>query len=100
MAAMAVYCGARPFALYTEPSLRAFLTAINNAYKPPTKERIAGPLPDDCYYTVKSKVDERLRCAAYLNFVTDESTNIQYKKRVNVCIHTQVSTSSLYMTDC
>ena len=88
LAAMAVYCGARPFALYTDPAMKAFLKGLNAAYTPPDRQTLAGPLLDDCYDDMKAKVDGRLANYSLLNFVTDESSSIQFNKIINLSIQT------------
>lgn len=88
LAAMALYCGARAFATYTDPGMKALLKGLNPAYTPPDRHALAGRLLDDCYNKVKAKVDNRLANCSLLNFVTDESSNIQYRRIVNLSVHT------------
>ena len=88
LAAMALYGGARPFATYTDPGMKALLKGLNAAYTPPDRHALAGRLLDDCYDKVKAKVDNRLANCSLLNFVTDESSNVQYRRIVNLSVHT------------
>ena len=87
LAAMAVYGGARPLAMYMDPDMKAFLKALNPAYTPPNRHVLAEELLNDCYSKIKAKVDTMLINCSMLNFITDESSNIQYKRIVNLSVH-------------
>jgi len=68
--------------------MRALLKGLNAAYTLPDRHSLAGRLLDDCYNKVKTQVDARLASCSLLNFVTDESSNVQYKRIVNLSVHT------------
>jgi hypothetical protein len=61
---------------------------LNPAYKPPTRKALAGPLLEKVYSNVKDKVDTVVQATKLLNIVTDESTNINKARIVNISIHT------------
>ena len=64
---------------------------LHAAYKPPTRQRIAGPLLDEYYDKVKAIVDEKVlsnKSQYSINVVTDESTNVTKARISNISLHT------------
>ncbi len=50
-------------------------------------------LLNEIYQTMKAKIDSMLM-SHYLNFFSDESTNIRKKKVINLCVHVSKTATS------
>ena len=71
--------------------MKQVLHRLNPLYKPPSRQRIAGPLLDKAYSKMKDKVDEYLDSFSELKVITDESSNINKAHITNISIHTLIS---------
>lgn len=78
-----------PFSLFESETVKAALTQLHPAYRPPTRKAIAGPLLEESYTQLQSKVSQIISGLPLLNIVTDESTNINNARIANISIHTQ-----------
>ena len=76
-----------PFSLFESPAMKRALRRLNPSYKPPTRQKIAGPLLDKAYSKMKDKVDEYLDSLSELNVITDESSDINKTRIANISIH-------------
>jgi len=56
--------------------------------KPSAMDVLQTTLPNKVYYNVKSEVNTILDSTYYLNFITDESTNINKERIINLWINT------------
>src|SRR5205809_8088692 len=59
---------------------------LHPAYKPPSRQSIAGPLLDQAYTNMKEKVDHLISSMPFINVVTDESSNINHARISNISI--------------
>ena len=84
------YVDGLPFSIYESPVMKEALWTLHPAYKPPTRKAIAGPLLDKVYIDVKSKVNSYITSIQSLNVITDESTNINNSRIMNISIHTDI----------
>lgn len=92
-AASVCYIDAREFTLWETKTAKHFLKKLHPAYKPPSRQQIAGKLLDECYQKVKSIVDEKIlsKGGRYsINTITDESTNITGARISNISLHTDI----------
>ena len=92
--AMAIFSGARPFTLFADQDMLAFLQALDPTYSPPSHDTIGTRLLDDCYAAVKQSVDAEVDKIEYLNITADESTDIQKRRIANLSVLYQ--TKSFY----
>jgi hypothetical protein len=76
-----------PFSLFESETVKAALAHLHPAYKPPTRKAIAGPLLEESYTQLQSKVNQIVSGLPLLNIVTDESTNINNARIANISIH-------------
>ena len=79
-----------PFSLFESPAMKRALRRLNPSYKPPSRQKIAGPLLDKAYSNMKDKVDKYLDSLSELNVITDESSNINKARIGNISIHTPI----------
>jgi hypothetical protein len=84
--AMAIFSGARPFTLFADQDMLAFLQALDPTYSPPSHDTIGTRLLDDCYAAVKQSVDAEVDKIEYLNITADESTDIQKRRIANLSV--------------
>lgn len=90
LGAMAIYMGARPFQLFEENHMKQFIIAASdNLYTPPHRRMVGGELLEKCYNQVRGKVEVVLTELEKLNFVLDESPNINSQRMVNLSVVTQ-----------
>jgi hypothetical protein len=88
--AQACYIDARPFTLYERGSqLRQAIQKLCTAYTPPDRKAISGPLLDETFDIVKAKMNPLLTRIERINVITDESTNINSKRIVNLSLNTK-----------
>jgi hypothetical protein len=86
-AAMAVYIGARPFALFEELHMRRFINILSDElYTPPHRHAISGDLLSVAYDEVRGKVLHLLNQQETLQFVLDESPDINHRRIVNLSV--------------
>ena len=79
--------GARPLNLFDEPYMNQFIIEVSNqVYKPPHRYLIGGELLDQCYSEVVRKVESVLATQEQLNFVLDESPNLNSQQIVNLSV--------------
>src|SRR5579859_521295 len=79
-----------PFMLFESPAMKRALHRLNPSYKPPSRQKIAGPLLDKAYSKAKHKVEVYLDSLSELNVITDESSNINKARIANISIHTPI----------
>jgi Protein of unknown function (DUF 659) len=91
-AARVCLIGGYPFSIFEDEEMKAFCKGMNAAYKPPSRQKIAGELLDSQYVDIKRDIDAFLNRQNWLNIVTDESTNINHSRVCNISIHTSVGT--------
>lgn len=84
--AMAIFSGARPFTLFADQDMLAFLQALDPTFHPPSHDTIGTRLLDDCYAAVKQVVDTEVDKIEYLNITADESTDIQKRRIANLSV--------------
>lgn len=77
-----------PFKLFETNTFKTVLSSLHPAYKPPTRKAIAGPLLDESYEKLQLKVNKIIAELPLLNIVTDESTNINNARIINLSLHT------------
>ena len=65
------------------------LKKLNLAYKPPTAKVVGNRLLFSVYQSLKIKVDAYISTISYINFISDESTNISGSRIFNVFLHTE-----------
>jgi len=85
--AEACYISGLPFTVYQDEAMQRGFRTLNPAYKPHNRKALAGPLLDKVYINVKEKVDLTIQSTKLLNIVTDESTNINNARIVNISFH-------------
>jgi hypothetical protein len=84
--AMAIFSGARPFTLFADQDMLAFLQALDPTFYPPSRDTIGTRLLDDCYAVVKQSVDLEVDKIEYLNITADESTDIRKRRIANLSV--------------
>jgi hypothetical protein len=78
-AALAVYMSAKPFCLWEDKYFRQLISLLSdNLYTPPRGEAIGGDLLDTAYMEVRAKVQSILAEQDSLQFVLDESPDINH----------------------
>jgi len=77
-----------PFSLFESPTMKRALHRLNPSYKPPSRNKIAGPLLEIAYSKMKDRVDEYLNFLSELNVITDESSNTKKARIANISIYT------------
>jgi hypothetical protein len=90
-AARVCLVGGYPFTLFESEEMKHFCKGMNSAYKPPTRQRIAGDLLDRVYCDIQADTNTFLS-HDILNIVTDESSNINHSRICNISIQTSVGT--------
>lgn len=83
---MAIYMGARPFGLYNCTYMRDYILTANPANIPPHRRLISGELLIACYEKTKKKVVPRIASESFLNFTTDETSNVRKERVQNLCV--------------
>ncbi|MCJ1346197.1 hypothetical protein MMC31_004412 [Peltigera leucophlebia] len=84
--AMAVYMGGRPFTLQDCAYMRDYILTANPANTPPGRPKLSGELLIACYEKTIQKVIPRITAERYLNFTTDETSNIRKERVQNLCV--------------
>lgn len=84
LAALVIYADGRPFSLFESSYMRAFLKALNPAYQPPSRNRMAHNLLDESYASCKIDVDAYLQAERNLNIIFDETTAIGGRRVINL----------------
>lgn len=84
--AMAVYMGGRPFTLYDCGWMKDYILTANPANMPPTRHTLSGDLLIACYEKTVKKITPRIASERYLNFTTDETSNIRKERVQNLCV--------------
>ncbi len=83
---MAVYKGGRPFTLYDCAYMRDYILKANPAKIPPGRRILSGGLLIAFYEKTIQKVIPRITAERYLNFTTDETSNIRKEQVQNLCV--------------
>jgi hypothetical protein len=86
LAGYAIYCGARPFSLFQEPNMRAFITSFKSAYTPPDRISVGSKLLIECYNETRTEVLENIRSSNWINVSLNESSTITRERVINYCI--------------
>ena len=87
---MAIFSGGLPLNTFdktSKPDMVEFLYELNNAYTPPDRRTIAGPILEDAYLNTKEKVMNILNLSALLNFVSNESESSNSDRVANLSIN-------------
>src|SRR5436190_16426721 len=84
--AEACYVSGLPLTIYQDEAMQRGFRTLNPAYKPPNRKALAGSLLDKVYSHVKEKVDSAIQETTLLNNITDESTDINNSRIVNISI--------------
>ena len=79
-----VYTLVYSFFIFTTPEWQAFFKTIG--YIPPLRDRLAGPLLDQCYTKTKIEVEKVIASTDHIRVVADESTNINGDRIKNVSV--------------
>ena len=90
LASLAIYVGGRHLNFFDEAYLRAFVQRLNSSYKLPSRRNFSEELLNKAYTKVKQLVLQQIRHTQALNFVIDESSNINYEQIINISLHTPV----------
>lgn len=77
-----------PLSLFESEALLDFLHKLNPAYKPPTRKTISNTLLTNVYDGIKVDVSTILQDLQHINIVTDESTNVNGSRILNLSINT------------
>jgi hypothetical protein len=80
------YVEAVPFSLFESDIVKTALSRLHPAYKLPTRKSIAGPLLEESYDKLQSKVRKIITGLQLLNIITDESTNINNARIANISL--------------
>ncbi|RKF75795.1 hypothetical protein GcM1_231038, partial [Golovinomyces cichoracearum] len=70
----AVYTSTANFTLFNTPERSDFFKRVN--FKPPTRQRLVGPLLEEIYKETKTKVQEVVDNTSGLQIITDGSANM------------------------
>ena len=92
-AAMTVYMSNLSFNHYENSYVRANKHAFHTQYTSSSHLIMTEVLLNDIYQTMKTKIDSILM-SHYLNFFSDESTNIRKEKVINLCVHVSKTATS------
>ncbi len=84
--AMAVYMERRPFTLYDCVYMRDYILTANPANIRPGHRTLSGELLIACCEKTIQKVISRITAEKYLNFTTDEISNIRKEQVQNLCL--------------
>ncbi|KAK5999281.1 hypothetical protein QM012_006360 [Aureobasidium pullulans] len=93
LAAMTIYRGGLPFNTYQQnPDLLKLFKALNPAlnYKPPGRDRLAGPLLDECSGGITSEVKKLVLSEEWINVITDESGAQNHDRVINLSVNTAI----------
>ena len=92
-ATMTVYMFNLSFNHYENSYVRAHEQAFYSQYTPSSHTIMAEVLLNEAYQTMKAKIDSMLM-SHYLNFFSDESTNIRKERVINLCVHVSKTATS------
>lgn len=84
--AMAVYMGGRLFTLFDCGWMKDYILTANPANMPPTRRALNGELLIACYEKTVKKIIPCIAAERYLNFTTDEISNIRKERVQNLCV--------------
>lgn len=84
--AMAVYMGGRLFTLFDCGWVKDYILTANPANMPPTRRALSGELLIACYEKTIKKIIPCIAAERYLNFTTDETSNIRKERVQNLCV--------------
>ena len=85
--ALAFYMNSISFNVIQSRYFLAYHQMVASGYKPPTVHALQTTLLDESYEDVKSEVNKILDATYYLNIITDESTNINKERIINLSIN-------------
>jgi len=94
-AAYEIYCGMRPFSLYTDPYLKSLLHKLAPEYTLPSPNTFGTKLLDLCYEETRREVCDALKLTKRWNLAVDESSNINHDRIINLCILTKFGPFSI-----
>jgi Lon protease-like protein len=96
--AMAVYSGNLPFTVYENPYLVKFFQKIG--FKPPSETQLREKLLDECFDAEFKRLQtDIIDKSPFLNFVSDESSNINHDRIQNLCLLTPEGQSFLWASE-
>ena len=78
-----------PLSIVNKPSFKAFITAINPAFKLPSRQALSNHLLDTIYSNVKAEVLQIIQKAHYINVAIDESDSNSAHRIANISINIQ-----------
>ena len=67
--------------------MRDHLYHINNKYALPDYRALSDYIINNCYETIYSKIEMRLKAVRWLNFYTNKSNNIRKERVINFLAH-------------
>src|SRR6266516_426648 len=93
-AAALCFEGGLAFTQLLTDAMKEFCFELNPAFKPPSRQYVAGRLLNLTYTILKAKVDKIIADTPFINVITDGSTNINNTRISNISIHSH--TGSFY----
>ena len=88
LTARAIFEGGRPLSIFEDPTMLRFLKALNPAYTPPSRRVISDVLLSEIFEEEKQKIEEILHGSDHINFTTDDASNINQERIVNLTAQT------------
>ena len=82
------YVQALPFNVYESEAMKDALKTINPAYNPPNRIAVGGRLLDATDEALKVQVQQKIATLEHINIISDESTDINSSRILNICLHT------------
>jgi hypothetical protein len=84
LAAMAIYCTGSKVSLFESDRWRQFLFKLNPAFRVTPRALISGALLTQAYEKMKQEVMSLMQSSGCINFVTDDSDNINQQRITNL----------------
>jgi hypothetical protein len=86
-AALAIYMGAHPFTLFDDYYIRQFISLLSDSlYTTPNRRQISNDLLDEIYQDLQSKILSLLEQQKSLQFVLDESSDLNHHRMINISV--------------
>jgi len=89
-AAALCFEGGLAFTQLLTDAMKEFCFELNPAFKPPSRQYVAGRLLNLTYASLKVKVDKIIADMPFINVITDGSTNINNTRISNISIHSRM----------
>jgi hypothetical protein len=83
-----VYDCGLPFRFFEHPSVKAFLSRLRPAYRPPSRGRLDDTLLQDCYEATKQEVEEYVDTQELLAVSFNESNDTASHRVMNIALTT------------